>query len=149
MTLNETGHLPLCPNCHSSMNRMLMDRPGHEGTWYYDMDLFACPDCEPHHLALKQFGGPGVMYFEENEDGFRIHTYRNAPLITDTKPDPSVSLVLCKCGKSPCKHNPEVASYWAVGEHRPMTKAMLFYLHFKDSPEPENIPDIDDWEPGE
>ncbi len=26
--------------------------------------------------------------------------------ITDTKPDPSISLVLCKCGKSPCKHNP-------------------------------------------
>lgn len=84
-----------------------------------------------------------------DEDGFRVHTYKSVPLIMDTQPDPNMSLVLCKCGKSPCKHNPEVVSYWAVGEHRPMTKAMLFYLHFKDSPEPENIPNIDDWEPGE
>ncbi len=43
----------------------------------------------------------------------------------------------------------EKGSVYAIGEHRPMTKAMLFYLHFKDSPEPENIPNIDDWEPGE
>ncbi len=46
------------------------------------------PDDEDHHY----------VYFS----GIRVRR------ITDTKPDPSISLVLCKCGKSPCRHNPGV-----------------------------------------
>lgn len=44
---------------------------------------------------------------------------------------------------------PDAVDYgFAAGEHRPMSKAMLFFLHFKDSPEPENIPkSVADWHP--
>ncbi len=45
--------------------------------------------------------------------------------------------------------DPEAVDYgFGAGELAPMSKAMLFFLHFKDSPEPENIPNIDDWHPG-
>lgn len=64
--MNETGRLPLCPNCHNAMFRIVMERPRHKELWYFDMDLFACGEgCEPRQVAFKQFDGPGVIFFEE------------------------------------------------------------------------------------
>ncbi len=78
MTLNETGYIPICRSCGQTMNRMVMERPTYKEVWYFDADIFVCPDCHhPRRLALKRGIAPGteVAYFAEEGKGYTTFTY--------------------------------------------------------------------------